>query len=211
MARRKEPGQKEYNPLDDARGRLPIEEDLIRDVVAERPVADPVPAAVEAEPAAATVVVPIAAAATHVVTPMPSPAAEPAREMGPVAVPPAPAVSVPPPAPVPQRMGKPAIALEKLTAQNKFLTTPREKLELDRLAAHLSGALGTSVKPSQIIRACLNLLLRAEYEIMRRAERQPPIKRPSNAEAVALAEFDQMLAEILSYAFRDSGPIKPRQ
>ncbi|MBL8216562.1 MAG: hypothetical protein JNK87_37935 [Bryobacterales bacterium] len=212
MARRKEPGQKEYNPLDDARGRLPIEEDLIRDVVAERPVAEPVPA-VEPEPAAAaSVVVPIAAAAPHMVTPMPSAASEPPREMGPVALPPAPAATaVPPPASVPQRMGKPAIALEKLTAQNKFLTTPREKLELDRLAAHLSGALGTSVKPSQIIRACLNLLLRAEYEIMRRAERQPPIKRPSNAEAVALAEFDQMLAEILSYAFRDSGPIKPRQ
>lgn len=211
MARRKEPGQKEYNPLDDARGRLPIEEDLIRDVVAERPMSEPV--AVEEPEPAASVVVPIAAAAPHGVTPMPSPVAEPPREMGPVAVPP-PQPAAPasvPPAHAPQRMGKPAIALEKLTAQNKFLTTPREKLELDRLAAHLSGALGTSVKPSQIIRACLNLLLRAEYEIMRRAERQPPIKRPSNAEAVALAEFDQMLAEILSYAFRDSGPIKPRQ
>ncbi len=208
MARRKEPGQKEYNPLDDARGRLPIEEDLIRDVVAERPVSEPAPPEeVEQGP---SVVVPIAAAAPHIVTPMPSPVADPPREMGPVAVPP-PQPAAATPATAPHRMGKPAIALEKLTAQNKFLTTPREKLELDRLAAHLSGALGTSVKPSQIIRACLNLLLRAEYEIMRRAERQPPVKRPSNAEAVALAEFDQMLAEILSYAFRDSGPIKPRQ
>lgn len=197
MARRKEPGQKEYNPLDDARGRLPIEEDLIRDVVAERPLAD----ASSSLAAGAALAEPedgeeekLDPPAIPLAKPMPA-EREPLR---PVA------------APLP-RVGKPAIVLEKLTAQNKFLTTPREKLELDRLAAHLSGALGTSVKPSQIIRACLNLLLRAEYEIMRRAERQPPIKRPSNAEAVALAEFDQMLAELLSHAFRDFGPIKPRQ
>lgn len=210
MARRKEPGQKEYNPLDDARGRLPIEEDLIRDVVAERPLSEPaVPSMAEERAAAApAVVVPIASAAPHAVTPITVAEQEPEPEPE---MRPAPTPIHPPTPPAPQRVGKPAIALEKLTAQNKFLTTPREKLELDRLAAHLSGALGTSVKPSQIIRACLNLLLRAEYEIMRRAERQPPIKRPSNAEAVALAEFDQMLAEILSYAFRDSGPIKPRQ
>ena len=69
---------------------------------------------------------------------------------------------------------------------------------------------GASVKPSQLIRACLVLLLRAENETIRRAERQPRLKRPSNTEAVALAEFDQTLAEILSQAFRDAGPIKPR-
>jgi hypothetical protein len=196
MARRKEPGQKEYNPLDDARGRLPIEEDLIRDVVAERPLAE------AAAGAAAAVAEQTVVGEEKLESPV-MPMATPVHlDRNP---PPRPAA-----VPLP-RAGKPAIVLEKLTAQNKFLTTPREKLELDRLAAHLSGALGTSVKPSQIIRACLNLLLRAEYEIMRRAERQPPIKRPSNAEAVALAEFDQMLAELLSHAFRDFGPIKPRQ
>jgi len=196
MARRKEPGQKEYNPLDDARGRLPIEEDLIRDVVADRPLADASSLAGGAAASEAAAAWQEKADAPAI--PLSTPVAVDREPPRPVA------------APLP-RVGKSAIMLEKLTAQNKFLTTPREKLELDRLAAHLSGALGTSVKPSQIIRACLNLLLRAEYEIMRRAERQPPVKRPSNAEAVALAEFDQMLAEILSHAFRDFGPIKPRQ
>jgi hypothetical protein len=35
MAKRREPGQKEYNPLDDARGRLPIDDELIRAVVSD--------------------------------------------------------------------------------------------------------------------------------------------------------------------------------
>jgi hypothetical protein len=45
---------------------------------------------------------------------------------------------------------------------------------------------------------------------MRRAEVEEPVKRPSNTEAVALAEFDQMLAELLAQAFRDARAGKQR-
>lgn len=165
MARRKAPGQKEYNPLDDGRGRIPIDDELIRAVVADSATGPP----------------------------LVEPAKEPIRSM-------IPAVAAAP-------AGK-GIALERLTAYNKFLTTPTEKLELDRLAAHISGALGVSVKSSQLIRACLGLLLRAENEIVRRAERQPLMRRPSNMEAVALAEFDQILGDLLSQAFRDAFPLR---
>ncbi len=158
MASRKEPGGKEYNPLDDARVRLPIDKDLIRAVVSE-------PRSAELPPTVSE----------------PAPGGEPPEK---------------------------GIATEKLTAYNKFLTTPREKLELDRLAAHVSGALGVSVKSSQLIRACLVLLLRAENELIRRASRQPRLKRPSNTEAVALAEFDQILADLLAQSFRDAFPPK---
>jgi hypothetical protein len=168
MAKRRDPKHKEYNPLDDARGRLPIEVDLVRDVIGE-PVAAPPPSQPTVSSTAAT------AAATAPVSP-------------------------------PNRLH-----VEKLTKYNKFLTTPREKLELERLAARLSGALGVSAKPSQLIRACLIHLLHAEHEIVRHAERQPPLRRPSNTEAVALAEFDQVIAEILSAAFRDAGPIRPKR
>jgi hypothetical protein len=154
MARRRDPGRREFNPLDDAP--LPIDSSLVRDVI--------VPA--EAPSAAAALI----------------------------------------PAPVPAPAPKP-IAVEKLNKYNKFLTTPREKLELERLAARVSGALGVSVRSSQLIRACLIHLLHSEPSIIRRAEQHPPIKRPSNAEAVALAEFDYILAEILFQAFRDAGPI----
>ncbi|MBA2303743.1 MAG: hypothetical protein H0W08_14050 [Acidobacteria bacterium] len=165
MAKRRDPKQKEYNPLDDARGRFPIEVDLVRDVIGE--------------PANAT---PALAAADATATAL-----------------------------VPPEAYKESRGVEKLVKYNKFLTTPREKLELERLAARLSGALGVSVKPSQVIRACLIHLLHAEHEIIRHAERQPTVRRPSNTEAIALAEFDQVIAEILSAAFRDAGPIRPKR
>jgi hypothetical protein len=72
----------------------------------------------------------------------------------------------------------------------------------------MSGALGVSVKSSQVIRACLIQLLHSESEIIRVAEKMDPPKRPSNAEAVGLAEFDQILAALLSQAFRQTKPIK---
>jgi hypothetical protein len=177
MGRRREPGQREYNPLDDARGRLPIESELVRDVLGNAP--------------------------------------EPKRASQPEAETPTPFLTQ-------EREGKsfahgdevehyrPArkLAIERLTKYNKFLTTPSEKLELERLAARMSGALGVSVKSSQVIRACLIQLLHSESEIIRVAEKMDPPKRPSNAEAVGLAEFDQILAALLSLAFRQSKPIK---
>lgn len=166
MAKRRDPAARAYSPLDDARGRLPIEAELVRDVIGE---------------------------------PVASPPSAPAP-LAPVAV----------PEDRPAARSKPLV-IEKLTKYNKFLTTPREKLELERLTAHLSGALGVSVKPSQLIRACLIQLLHAEHDIIRRAGQQPEPRRPSNTEPVALAEFDNLLAEILSQAFRDAGPIKFRK
>lgn len=169
MAKRRDPGTTEYSPLDDARSRLPIEPDLVRDVIGDR-------------------VVPLTPA-------VPPPDSVPSAAL---------------PEERPPLRSRP-LKVEKLTKYNKFLTTPREKLELERLAAHVSGALGVSVKPSQLIRACLIQLLHAEADIIRRAGQHPEPKRPSNTEAVALAEFDHLLAELLSQAFRDAGTLKFRK
>ena len=182
MAKRRDPKQKEYNPLDDARGRFPIEVDLVRDVIGEAlPAGGQLPAPAEQ------------AAAVPLTTPVFSILDRP--------------TDIRVADPVPEKR----LLVEKLTKYNKFLTTPREKLELERLTARLSGALGVSVKPSQLIRACLIHLLHAEHEIIRHAERQPTVRRPSNTEAIALAEFDQVIAEILSHAFRDAGPIRSKR
>ena len=212
MAKRRAPGQKEYNPLDDARGRLPIDDELIRAVVSDpapiNPPAPPPLARSEDSPppagngiAAATLQATPQLSDLYAVVEEPKASDETLREDHRRDANPR----------RDERLQGKGIRLEKLTAYNKFLTTQTEKFELERLTARVSGALGASVKPSQLIRACLVLLLRAENEVIRRAERQPQVKRPSNTEAVALAEFDQLLAEILSHAFRDAGPIRPRR
>lgn len=186
MGRRREPGQREYNPLDDARGRLPIESELIRDVLGDVPASEPI-----RPPQASPIkrAEPQADIATHFTQEREgksSSRADDEENQGAVR----------------------KLAIEKLTKYNKFLTTPSEKLELERLAARMSGALGVSVKSSQVIRACLIQLLHSESEIIRVAEKMEPPKRPSNSEPVALAEFDQILAALLSQAFRQTKPIK---
>jgi hypothetical protein len=175
VAKRRDPKHKEYNPLDDARGRFPIEAELVRGVIG-----DQIGAATD----------PVSSSAAEVGTPAVAGALD-LKALRPEA--------------------QKRLTVEKLTKYNKFLTTPREKLELERLAARLSGAMGVSVKASQLIRACLIHLLHAEHEIIRHAERQPAVRRPSNTEAIALAEFDQIIAEILSQAFRDAGPVRSKR
>ena len=189
MARRRTPGQREYNPLDEARGRLAIDPDLVRAVMDPRE-----ESLLSSAPATAPVAGP----------PVPSDSA---------------AVVAQPPAPVstammsgaaqtaPQAVAPKGLVVERLTKYNKFLTTPSEKLELDRLAARISGALGVNVRPSHLIRACLIHLLHAENEIIEQSQNTHPLRRPSNTEAIALAEFDQLIAEILYYAFRSAKPL----
>ena len=191
MAKRQTP-EKDYSPLDDARGRFPIERDLVRDVVGEpTPSSTKPPAQIEQSSPPLSIV----STQSPPTGSTPSPSWDNRQQ--------------PTGADFPESVPRP-IVLERLTKANKFLTTPREKLELDRLAARVSGALGVSVRPSHLIRACLIHLLHAENEIIRRAEKQQPVRRPSNTEAVAIAEFDHMIAEILRHAFREAGPLRAR-
>jgi hypothetical protein len=187
MAKRQGPDQKEYSPLDDGRGRFPVETELVRDVIG--PLSPRIPHVPEQRsPAPSTTSAEMSAQSRAAALVREEREGSTEEAVG---------------AETPSR----PIVLERLTKGNKFLTTPREKLELDRLAAMVSGALGVSVRPSHLIRACLIHLLHAEPQILRRAQRHTPLRRPSNTEAVAIAEFDQMIAEILQHAFRDAGPI----
>jgi hypothetical protein len=162
MARRREPNQQEFNPLDEPRGRIPIDVDLVRAVIAEKPEPRPVVAAV---------------------TRFEDSIEEPVR---------------------PKKLP----SLEKLNKYNKFLTTPSEKIQLERLATRITGTIGVSVKSSQLIRASLIQLIHAEEEIIKELERAESIpERPSNAEPVKLGEFDHFLANIFSQAFRRARPL----
>src|SRR5437868_9550705 len=117
MAKRREPGQKEYNPLDDARGRLPIDDELIRAVVSGTAPSPASPHPDEQPHLTGVPDAPSAAAAAPAAQRLPEPRPEePLREEF--------------RREVPRREERPAgkgMTLEKLTAYNKFLTTQTEK------------------------------------------------------------------------------------
>jgi hypothetical protein len=77
-----------------------------------------------------------------------------------------------------------------------------------RIVSRLSDQVQTSVEWSHVGRALVVLLRHAESEIIKQARRNGPLTRPPNDQAIALAEFEQRIAQIVLRAFRDVSPLR---
>jgi hypothetical protein len=100
--------------------------------------------------------------------------------------------------PVPERLDKPL----------KFRLARSERIDVMRIVSRLGDQLQTSVEWSHIGRALVVLLRHAESEIVKQARRSGPLTRPANDQAIALADFEQRIAQILLRAFRDVAPVR---
>jgi hypothetical protein len=98
--------------------------------------------------------------------------------------------------PVPERLDKPL----------KFRLPRSERTDVMRIVSRLGDQLQTSVEWSHVGRALVVLLRHAESEIIKQARRNGPLTRPANDQAIALADFEQRIAQILLRAFRDVSP-----
>jgi hypothetical protein len=93
----------------------------------------------------------------------------------------------------------------------RVLLPKAEREELDQLVVRLAGELGTRVKLSHLLRACLSLLRHSEEQLLKRARKAGGLVRPTNHEAIALAEFEEALTELVGSAFRETPYRKPGQ
>jgi hypothetical protein len=94
--------------------------------------------------------------------------------------------------------------IRKPNREKRVLLTPEEERQIERLVDHIGEQLGTSLKLSHLLRASMMVLRHAEKEILRDAEEFRPLPRPANGDGVALAQFEQTLARLLSKALRDA-------
>lgn len=178
MAKRVPPDEKPYRPVDDA---------LVRSVLNPKPV--PTPTEEETEPNEST------------------PPAMPAVSPGPGA-------ETPKVLALPRRRSeleeerprKPEP--ERFTREKRFLLTPSEDKELERLVADVADHLGTAIKPSHMIRAMTTLLCHVGDELIKQSRRVGPIKRPPNGDTAALAAFEHYLSQLIDTAVRNSKPLK---
>jgi hypothetical protein len=90
----------------------------------------------------------------------------------------------------------------------RVLLTPEEERHIERLVDRLAEQLGSPLKFSHLMRACMSVLCHAEAEIIQQATMAKPVERPANGDAVALAQFEQCVAKLLSKALRDAPPIR---
>ena len=145
------------------------------------------------------------------------------REQQPVPVtPPQPAPVSPPPVkllPTPrleepeepvedQQEPQVSITPERLDKPLKFRLPRSERLDVMRIVSRLSDQVQTSVEWSHVGRALVVLLRHAESEIIKQARRNGPLTRPPNDQAIARAEFEQRIAQIVLRAFRDVSPLR---
>jgi hypothetical protein len=101
-----------------------------------------------------------------------------------------------------------SITPERLDKPLKFRLPRSERLDVMRIVSRLSDQLQTSVEWSHVGRALVVLLRHAESEIIKQARRNGPLTRPPNDQAIALAEFEQRIAQIVLRAFRDVSPLR---
>lgn len=85
-----------------------------------------------------------------------------------------------------------------LTSVKRFKTTKEEALRIDRATLNLAAQLGIRMDASKLTRALWEIYLTHEQEILRSVQHAEGItERPPNTDAVALAEFDEQLAELI--------------
>lgn len=84
-----------------------------------------------------------------------------------------------------------------------------ERDDFDALVTNLAKRLGSRVKASHVLRACIRCLLRAEEHLLRRSEKVGKLFRPANNDALALAKFEDDLTDLIDAAFHDTVPRRP--
>jgi len=97
---------------------------------------------------------------------------------------------------------------ERLDKPLKFRLPRSERSDVMRVVSRIGEQVETSVEWSHVGRALVVLLRHAEGEIVKHARRNGPLVRPSNDQAIALAEFEQRIAQILLRAFREVSPLR---
>jgi hypothetical protein len=95
-----------------------------------------------------------------------------------------------------------------MSREKRVLLTSDEEREIERLVDRIGEDLGTSLKLSHVLRACMTVLCQAEGELHNAAMIVGPLIRPANGDAIALAQFEYDLAKLLSKALRDARPIR---
>jgi len=97
---------------------------------------------------------------------------------------------------------------KRLIREKSVLLSGDEERQIERLVDRIGEDLGTSLKLSHLLRACMALLCHAESELHSTAATFGPLIRPANGDAVALAQFEFNLAKLLSKALRDAPPLR---
>lgn len=78
---------------------------------------------------------------------------------------------------------------------------------MNRLVQRLAESGATSVRLSHLLRALVRIVAHVEGELVERVRRATDLVRPSNGDALALAEYEHRIAQEVAAAVRSSPPM----
>lgn len=102
---------------------------------------------------------------------------------------------------LPQPEAYSEVGNQKLLRTKRFKVSDAEELDIDRAVAHLAGTLRAKVNFSHVSRVLWQLYLIHEDEILARVRKHcRQLTRPHNADAQALAAFEEELVRTITQA-----------
>lgn len=105
-------------------------------------------------------------------------------------------------------VGRVRHARPRFDREKRVLLSRQEDLDLEQLVSRMAREAGTTLKASHILRACITLLHHADADVVKAIRRVQLRPRPSNGDAVAMAEFEDEVAEAIDRGLRDAPPFR---
>lgn len=93
---------------------------------------------------------------------------------------------------------------KELVREKRMLLTASEDELFQDLVGSISSGLRVTVKSSNVLRACLTLLLHVQDELLKQCRRMEPLQRPRYDEPTSIVTFEEELARIFDSAIRNT-------
>jgi hypothetical protein len=93
---------------------------------------------------------------------------------------------------------------KELSREKRMLLSESEEQLFEELVSGISKHLRVKVKSSNVLRACLSLLLHVQGELLKQCARMQPPQRPRYDEPTSIAVFEEELARIFDSAIRNT-------
>lgn len=93
---------------------------------------------------------------------------------------------------------------KELVREKRMLLTASEEELFQELVGGISSGLRVTVKSSNVLRACLTLLLHVQEELLKQCRRMEPLQRPRYDDPTSIVAFEEELARIFDSAIRNA-------
>jgi hypothetical protein len=93
---------------------------------------------------------------------------------------------------------------KEMTREKRMLLTANEDELFQELVTCISSGLRVTVKSSNVLRACLTLLLHVQDELLKQCRRMEPLQRPRYDDPTSIVAFEEELARIFDSAIRNA-------